>query len=106
MAKKKPTSDYSIEHVKELAKDALKKGKKKVLTAALEVAVALLNKVGTGDKAVKKATKKAAKKATKTVKKATKKVVRQAKKEVGKAKKTVKKAAKKTKKAVSKKKTA
>jgi hypothetical protein len=93
MAKKKPTSDYSIEHVKELAKDALKKGKKKVLTAALELAVALLHKVGTGEKVAKKATKKAGK----TAKKATKKAVE-------KAKKTVKKAVKKTKKAASKKK--
>lgn len=102
MAKKKPTSDYSIEHVKELAKDALKKGKKKVLTAALEVAVALLHKVGTGEKAVKKAVKKS----TKTAKKVTKKAVGKAKKTADKAKKTVKKAVKKTKKAASKKKVA
>ncbi len=95
MAKKKTTSNYSIEHVKELAKDALKKGKKKVLIAALEVAVSLLHKVNAGEKAVKKATKKAGKSAKKATKKA-----------VGKAKKTVKKAVKKTKKAASKKKAA
>ncbi len=102
MAKKKAraTSESSIDHVKQLAKDAIKKGKRKVLTAALELAVEVLHKLGTGEKKVKKASKKASGKAVKkTVKKATKKVV-------DKAKKTVKKAVKKTKKASSKKKAA
>lgn len=100
MAKKKPAAESSVEHVKQLAKDAIKKGKRKVLTAALELAVEVLHKLGSGEKKVKKVSKKSSgKSAKKAVKKATKKAV-------GKAKETVKKAVKKTKKASSKKKAA
>jgi len=99
MAKKKATSESSIDHVKKLAKDAIKKGKRKVLTAALELAIELLHKVGTKEKQVVKKAKKATKKASGKAKKVVKKVI-------GEAKKTAKKVVKKTKKATSKKKVA